>query len=64
MKPIDVSQIRRVAQAQALTDLMDAQNNVNQLDDEEVRSAYIRRNYGKWSAIKENLWNLGDLKCW
>lgn len=64
MKPIDIAQIRRISQAQARADLQAAQDHVNQLDDEEARSDYIRRNSAKWSAIKENLWNLGALKCW
>jgi len=63
LKPVRLSEIRRVAQAQALYDLADAQDHINQLD-EEARSTYIRNHSEKWSAIKENLWNLGNLKCW
>lgn len=64
MKPVDISEIRRISRAEARTDLQEAQDHVNQLADEEARSAYIRNNSARWSAIKENLWNLGNLKCW
>lgn len=63
MKLISLTEIRRIAQAQALADLAEAQEHINQLD-EEARANYIRNHSEKWSAIKENLWNLGNLKCW
>jgi hypothetical protein len=63
LKPIRLSEIRRIAQAQTLADLAEAQEHINQLD-EEARANYIRRHSGKWGAVKENLWHLGNLKCW
>jgi hypothetical protein len=63
LKPIRLSEIRRIAQTQALADLVEAQEHIKRLD-EEARANYIRNHWGKWSAIKEDLWNLGNLKCW
>lgn len=64
MKKVNLPKIRVVAQRLALSDLANAQAHVDGLGDEASKADYIRRNGAKWSAIKENLWNIGDLKCW
>lgn len=47
-----------------LTDLNRACKEIEQLSSDDERKRYIDQNSGKWTAIKEALWNLGNNKCW
>jgi len=63
MKPVPLSYIRRLAKRAILDELSVAQATLNSLPEADI-SAYIDRNAAKWSALKEELWKLGNMKCW
>ena len=67
MKPVPLTQIRRAAKKALLQALEDAQTAVDGLpegQDNGQKGKYIDNNSDKWSAIKEELWKLGNMKCW
>ena len=63
MRPIPLENIRRAARRKVIDALSVTQNTINELP-EDQRSKAIDDNSTKWSAIKEDLWKLGDMKCW
>ena len=63
MRPIPLSNIRRAANRETLVELSVVQNIINNLPDDQ-RGKAIDDNSYKWSALKEDLWKLGDMKCW
>ena len=63
MRPIPLENIRRAARREVIDELSAIQNTINELTDDQRRKA-IDDNSDKWSALKEDLWKLGDMKCW
>ena len=63
MRPIPLANIRLTAQQTIIDELSTTQNTINELPEAQRRKA-IDDNSDKWSALKEELWKLGDMKCW
>ncbi len=63
MIPIPLENIRRAARREVIDGLSATQDTINELPDDQ-RSKAIDDNSNKWSALKEDLWKLGDMKCW
>jgi hypothetical protein len=63
MISIPLANIRRAASRKALDELSATQRIINALPDDQ-RGKAIKGNSDKWSALKQDLWKLGDMKCW
>lgn len=60
MRYIKLKELRRTAD---LNDISQANRDITELVEPE-RGQFIDGNGEKWSALKGELWRLGDLKCW
>jgi hypothetical protein len=60
MRHINIRELRRTAN---LGEISQANKDIAQLV-EPQRGKFIDDNGNKWSALKGELWRLGDLKCW
>ncbi|MCK5008838.1 MAG: hypothetical protein KAS98_00035 [Deltaproteobacteria bacterium] len=63
MRPIPLANIRRAASRKVLDELSTTQHIINDLPEDE-RGKAITDNSDKWSALKQDLWKLGDMRCW
>ena len=60
MRYIDKRQLPRLID---LTDINNAKAEISALPDDQ-RSNFIDSNGGRWSALKTQLWTIGNMKCW
>lgn len=63
MRLVPLDNIRRAASREVLEELSVAQEALDALPATE-RGKFISDHWPKWSALKQDLWKLGNMKCW